>query len=262
MKTLKRYQYERYAVLCNLSYRRVLKQSNYGFSPKGQRIINNRLGQTFIRVLWHQDNEEVIIVIKGSHNLWDWLLTSSIWFKSCHCFGLPYSIHAGFHYLLSQESRPKYNHDSLGLSVFDRLFLIIKPLIQQGKRISITGHSSGGAIGCVIGDAIEKRFPKSIKRIVTFGQPAIGGHDFSHNYALQHKTYRVCCDLDIVTFLPPVPYFYQHVGKQLWLYNGKIYENTPTLLRLGRSITSWVLRPFTYHLMSKYIRNKDYFDER
>ncbi|PMJ98769.1 DUF2974 domain-containing protein [Vibrio sp. 10N.261.55.A7] len=262
MKKLKRYQYERYAVLCNLSYHRVFKQSNYGFSGQGQRIINNRLGQTFIRVLWSKDEEEVVVVFKGSHNIWDWLLTCCVWQKNCKEFDLNYSIHAGFHFLLSQESIPKHNLDTLGLSVFERLFQILTPLIKSNKRITLTGHSSGGAIACIVGDAIEKRYPKSIKRIVTFGQPAIGGKHFMNRYALKRKTYRICCDLDIVTFLPPIPYFYRHAGKQLWLYNGRIYENTSTAIRLVRSITSWLLKPFTYHLMSKYIRNKDYFDER
>ncbi|MCW8336805.1 lipase, partial [Vibrio sp. DBSS07] len=64
MKTLKRYQYEKYAVLCNLAYQRTLKQTHYGFSPTGQRIIRNRLGQTFIRILWNEHNDEVIVVIK------------------------------------------------------------------------------------------------------------------------------------------------------------------------------------------------------
>ncbi|MCW8336302.1 lipase family protein, partial [Vibrio paucivorans] len=106
------------------------------------------------------------------------------------------------------------------------------------------------------------RNPKSIKRVVTFGQPALGGHSFKHHYAIKNRTYLICCDLDIVTFLPPLPFLYCHCGKQLWLYNGKIHENTPTYIRLFRSLFSWVIRPFSYHLMSKYIRNKDYFDER
>ncbi len=154
------------------------------------------------------------------------------------------------------------NEDRLGLSVIERLEATIVPLILQGKRITITGHSSGGAIGSVFADYIERKYPKSIKRVVTFGQPAIGDWTFKKRYRLSHKTYRICCDIDIVTFMPPVPFLYWHVGKMLWLYNGRIYENTPTLMRLGRSLVSWLIRPFSYHLMSKYIRNKDFFDER
>ncbi|WP_368484164.1 lipase family protein [Vibrio hepatarius] len=262
MKKLKRYQYERYAVLCNLAYSRVLKQTRYGFAPNGQRVIHNRYGKPMIRVLWSNDNDEVIVVIKGSHNPVDWLLNLAMWQKKCHQFGLNYSIHAGFHYLLTQESMPSHKSDHLGLSVYERLQTILLTHIEQGKRITFTGHSSGGALGCVLADALENKYPKSIKRVVTFGQPAFGGLSLRKHYQLAHKTFRICCDLDIVTFLPPLAGLYLHTGKMLWLYNGRIYENTPTLIRLGRSLASWLMRPFSYHLMEKYIRNKDFFDER
>ncbi|EGQ9181212.1 TPA: lipase family protein, partial [Vibrio diabolicus] len=52
MKPLKRYQYERYAVLCNLAYPRVFRQTQYGFDPNGQRVIRNEHGKIMIRVLW------------------------------------------------------------------------------------------------------------------------------------------------------------------------------------------------------------------
>ncbi len=263
VKKLKRYQYERYAVLCNLAYKRVLKQTRYGFAPNGQRVIANRFGQPMMRVLWGHHSDEVIVVIKGSHNLWDWLLNLRIWFRSCRELGLEYSIHSGYYRLINQESMPKHKQDHLGASVYQQLMDVLVPLItNDNKRITFTGHSSGGAVACVLADAVEKQYPKSIKRVVTFGQPAIGGWLMMRRYRLAHKTYRICCDLDIVTFMPPLPFIYWHVGKILWLYNGRIYENTSTLVRFGRSITSWLIRPFSYHLMSKYIRNKDFFDER
>ncbi|WP_261817247.1 lipase family protein [Vibrio gallicus] len=262
MKPLKRYQYERYAVLCNLAYPRVFKQTKYGFDPNGQRIIKNRFGKTMIRVLWSANSNEVVVVIKGSHSAYDWLLNLALWTTSVKPLGLNYRIHAGFHHLLNQESLPSKNHDHLGATVVERLELALVPLVANGKRITITGHSSGGAIGCVFADYFEKKHPRSIKRIVTFGQPAIGNWQFKKNYKLAHKTYRICCDLDMVTFMPPLPLVYWHVGKMLWLYDGRIYENTPGIIRFWRSILSWLLRPFSYHLMSKYIRNKDFFDER
>lgn len=263
MKKLKRYQYERYAVLCQLAYQRALKQTRYGFAPNGQRVVANRFGQPMIRVLWGHLNDEVVVVIKGSHNLWDWALNGWCWLRSCQELSLNYHIHAGYYRQIMQESMPKHTQDRLGISVYQRLIEILTPLIvEQHKRVTFTGHSSGGAIACVLADALETRFPKSIKRVVSFGQPAVGGWQMKRRYRLAHKTYRVCCDLDIVTFLPPLPFIYWHVGKLLWLYNGRIYENTSTLVRLGRSLTSWLIRPFSYHLMSKYIRNKDFFDER
>ena len=60
MKKLKRYQYERYAVLCKLSYLRVFKQTNYGFSPTGQRVIKNKNGKILMRILWGNKSEEVV----------------------------------------------------------------------------------------------------------------------------------------------------------------------------------------------------------
>ncbi|WP_105902055.1 lipase family protein [Vibrio gangliei] len=263
MKSLKRYQYERYAVLCRLAYPRIFKQTRYGFDPNGQRVIKNSRGKVLMRVLWSQDKEEVIVVIKGSHSLFDWLLNFAMWKRSCFSsLGLHYPIHAGFYYLIHQESVPNHRDDRLGEPVYLRLETILAPLIKSGKRISITGHSSGGAIGLVLADYLESKYPNVIKRVVTFGQPAIGGWRFKQRYRLAKRTFRICCDIDIVTFLPPIPFMYWHVGKVLWLYNEKIYENTPTLIRLGRSIISWLIRPFSYHLMSKYIRDKDFFDER
>ncbi|QFT11268.1 Lipase (class 3) (plasmid) [Vibrio sp. THAF190c] len=262
LKPLKRYQYERYAVLCNLAYPRVFKQTRYGFDPNGQRIIKNQFGKTMIRVLWSEAETEVIVVLKGSHSLSDWLLNFALWTRSCKSIGLNYRIHAGFYHLLFQESQPSRNDDTLGASVFERLETTLAPLIEKGKRITITGHSSGGAIGCVFADYLNHKYPKSIKRVVTFGQPAIGNWQFKQRYSLNKKTYRICCDLDIVTFMPPIPLIYWHAGRMLWLYNGRIYENTPTLIRFGCSLLSWVIRPFSYHLMSKYIRNKDFFDQR
>ena len=261
MKPLKRYQYERYAVLCNLAYPRVFKQTRYGFDPNGQRVIRNMHGKIMIRVLWSRNSKEVVVVIKGSHSVSDWLLNFLLWTRCCRKLGLNYRIHAGFYHLLFQESMPSRNEDRLGLNVIQRLEATLIPFIEQGKRIAITGHSSGGAIGCVFADYLEKKYPRSIKRVVTFGQPAIGDWHFKKHYGLNQKTYRICCDLDIVTFMPPVPLLYWHVGKMLWLYNGRIYENTPTVIRLGRSLISWIIRPFSYHLMSKYIRNKDFFDD-
>ncbi|WP_413283281.1 lipase family protein [Vibrio sp. MA40-2] len=262
MKKLKRYQYERYAVLCKLAYPRVFKQTNYGFDPTGQRVIKNKHGKILMRILWSKKNEEVVVVVKGSHSLSDWLVNLAFWLKNCQKHQLNYSIHSGFYHLMTQESVPAHRQDNLGLTVWERLEQILEPLIIRGKRVSFTGHSSGGAIGCVFADYIEMKYPKSVKRVVTFGQPAIGDWRFKKHYKLAHKTYRVCCDLDIVTFMPPVPIVYWHVGKMLWLYNGRIYENTPSIIRLSRSILSWIIRPFSYHLMSKYIRNKDFFDER
>lgn len=167
-------------MLCNLAYPRVFRQTQYGFDPNGQRVIRNEHGKIMIRVLWSKKQSEVVVVIKGSHSISDWLLNFAMWTRSCRRLGLNYRIHAGFYHLLFQESLPSRNEDRLGLSVLERLEGIVVPLILKGKRITITGHSSGGAIGSVFADYIEKKYPKSIKRVVTFGQPAVGDWTFKN----------------------------------------------------------------------------------
>ncbi|MCV5744733.1 hypothetical protein OFN42_31495, partial [Escherichia coli] len=74
-----------------------------------------------IRVLWSKNRDEVVVVIKGSHSITDWLLNFAMWTRSCRRLGLNYRIHAGFYHLLFQESLPSRNEDRLGLSVIERL---------------------------------------------------------------------------------------------------------------------------------------------
>ncbi len=73
MKRLKRYQYERYAILCRASYPVYFDHTHYGFSPHGRRDIYDRWGRCIIRVLWRED-DDAIVVFRGSQTVWDWLL--------------------------------------------------------------------------------------------------------------------------------------------------------------------------------------------
>ncbi len=42
------------------------------------------------------------------------------------------------------------------MTVIEKLEQTLLPLIEQGKRIAITGHSSGGAIDCAFADDFEQ----------------------------------------------------------------------------------------------------------
>ena len=284
MKPLKRYQYERYAILCKLAYPTTFDHTLYGFSPEGRYEITDRWGRSIIRVLWG-DNKEVVVVFKGSQNLWDWLINFICIPRGKKVGSNKYHVHWGYDYLIEQKSKRKvtsiietsslhctssqhiefshasdnrFNSDS---TVYQHIESVLQPLILQGKKVSFTGHSSGGAVAILVADRLSTRYPNGIKRVVTFGQPAAGLRNFKKAYRLHHRTYRICCDLDIVTFLPPIPLLYWHVGKVLWLHNGRIYENSSTPTRMYKSLISWLLRPITYHYMHKYIRNKDFFDK-
>lgn len=281
MKPLKRYQYERYAILCQLAYPTTFNHTQYGFSPEGRHEITDRWGRTIIRVLWGE-HPEIVVVFKGSQSIWDWLINLAFLPKQ-----LPYGhkrchVHWGYYKLLEQKSQlppaaadpfvtdsmnvefqqsQERQRDFASKTIYEQIESVLEPLLAQGKRVAFTGHSSGGAMAILVAHRLYQRYPHAIKRIVTFGQPAAGFWNFRKHYPLEQRTYRICCDLDVVTFLPPVPLMFWHVGKLLWLHNGKIYEDTPTYQRLYRSLVSWILRPITYHYMNKYIRNKDFFDK-
>ncbi|MCQ1056900.1 lipase family protein [Photobacterium sp. DNB23_23_1] len=281
MKPLKRYQYERYAILCNLAYPPTFNHTLYGFDKNGRHEITDRWGRSIIRILWGERNE-VVVVFKGSQSLSDWLINLAFFPKKIQSGDQFCHVHWGYYSLLEQSSktntiRPnphlseamntefmqasEKNVKQTALTLYQQIESVLLPLIAQGKRITLTGHSSGGAMAILVAHRLYQTQPAAVKRIVTFGQPAAGFWNFKQQYPLAKRTYRICCDLDIVTFLPPIPFMFWHVGKVLWLHNGKIYEDTPTLSRLYRSIISWVLRPITYHYMNKYIRNKDFFDK-
>ncbi|NDV93109.1 lipase [Alteromonas sp. 345S023] len=261
MKKLKRYQYERYAIFCQLAYPDAAEHYHRALQPFHQRKLVDKYGRMGVRILWTEKKKEVIVVFRGSLSFRDWLANLVFLPARINHFDQKFFVHWGFSRLLNQPmySSTKTVDDALPLR--ELLEKVLEPLRQQGKRFTFTGHSSGGAVAVLMADYFERKHTKAVKRVVTFGQPAVGSRSWYKNYCLHRKTYRICCDLDIVTFMPPFPFYFWHVGKMLWLHDDQIYENTPTHERFLKSLHSWLLRPITYHYMRKYIRNKSLFDE-
>ncbi len=258
MKRLKRYKYEHYAILCQLAY---CTEPAYQLNLSDYELveITDYSNKPCVRVLWRANKREVVVVFRGSHTVRDWL------FNLC-CFqykvifpSTEYWVHWGIAKLLKQRCKQANNNNEQALD--QTLINLLKPLVEQGKKITFIGHSTGGAMAVLFADQFERQFPKKTKRVVTFGQPSLGGKSFAKQYLLARKTYRICCDIDMVTFLPPLPIVYFHVGKMLWLHEDVIYENIPSWKRLLLSLKSWLLGPISNHFMHKYIRHKGLFDE-
>tara|TARA_R110002167_G_scaffold305579_1_gene509768 strand:+ start:58857 stop:59645 length:789 start_codon:yes stop_codon:yes gene_type:complete len=261
VKKLKRYQYERYAVLCKVTYQTDFDSQHLGFSRDNYAEIANRWGNICARVMWRDDHPEVLVVFRGSQTVHEWLINLLCLPKAKQFDGCYYHVHCGYDYLLEQLSNPispEYLDDK---SIFQQLHTIVSPLILLNKRITLTGHSSGGAMAILAADRLERRFPQSIKRVVTFGQSAPGFRHFQRQYLSHRRTYRICCGVDVVTFLPPFPGVFCHVGRMLWLHNERVYDNISPIKRFLLSFTSWLLSPFVSHYMHKYIRDKDFFDD-
>lgn len=257
MKKLKRYQYERYAVLCKLAYPKRFDYESLGFADTGHRSVSDRQGNVVARILWKPNKKEVIVLFRGTQSLRDWLINFCLFPQKQTHGDRRVRVHFGYNHLLTQKAQLGDSADSIYQAISDRL----SPLIESGKRVTLTGHSSGGAMAVLAAQRLEQDFKGSVKRVVTFGQPSTGYRSFYKQYLLHRRTYRICCGLDIVTFLPPLPGLFKHVGRTLWLHNGRIYENTDPVVRLYKTLVSWIISPISYHYMQKYIRNKDFFDE-
>ena len=259
LKKLKRYKYEHYAILCQLAYQADIDDA-LDTSIYQQIELVDQQQKSCARIVWQSNKKEVIVVFRGSHSWRDWLLN--------FCFiQRPYKpdpripkVHWGMALQLQQKCRSKPSTGPL-LPLHQCLTELLSPMVQQGKKISFIGHSTGGAMAVLYADQFERKHPKKTKRVVTFGQPSVGGRAFANQYSLGHKTYRICCDIDMVTFLPPLPYWYVHVGKMLWLHEDVIYEHIAPWRRLLLSLRTWLLGPIANHYMHKYIRHKGLFDE-
>ncbi|NVK24409.1 MAG: DUF2974 domain-containing protein [Gammaproteobacteria bacterium] len=258
MKKLKQYKYERYAILCQLAYPSGY-QADVDFSEFEQVEIFDRFNTSCVRIVWQESRREVV-VFRGSHNIYDWLLNLCCFKSKVVDDNRKFYVHWGVRSLLKQPSSLSFQK-STTRSLQQNVQAVLKPLVEQGKKITFVGHSTGGSLAVLCADLLNQQTQIKIKRIVTFGQPACGGNSFYKAYSLHNKTYRICCDVDMVTLLPPLPYIYRHVGRQLWLHEGVIYENIKPLKRFLISLKDWLFRPITFHYMDKYIRSKELFDK-
>jgi predicted lipase len=259
LKKLKRYKYEHYAILCQLAYQADIGTS-LDTSIYHQIELVDKQRKSCARIVWQANKKEVIVVFRGSHSLRDWLLNFCFFQVEYQSDLHRGKVHWGIAQQLQQKCRNKQSRTAF-LPLHQSLTELLTPMVQQGKKVSFIGHSTGGAMAVLYGDLFERKHPKKTKRVVTFGQPSVGGRSFAKQYNLAHKTYRICCDIDMITFLPPFPYWYVHVGKMLWLHEDVIYEHIPSWRRLLLSLKTWLLGPIANHYMNKYIRHKGLFDE-
>jgi triacylglycerol lipase len=229
-------------------------------------------GAVVARILSRPKKKEVIVLFRGTQSLRDWLLNFFIFpSKAKGHFDEKAKhngfVHFGYQFLLNQKSASiehaitDNSAPNQFLSVYEQIEAYLKPLIESGKRITLTGHSSGGAMAVLAAQRLELRFARSVRRVVTFGQPSTSYRRYYQHYLLHKRTFRICCDLDIVTFLPPFPGLFKHLGRSLWLHDERIYEDARPIWRLYRVVSRWLISPISYHYMHKYIRDKDFFDE-
>lgn len=241
--------YERFAVLCDLVYRRGPKLVNYGFDE--HRRIADSDNRTICRIVWNR--REIIIVFRGTQHRGDWLTNLKIWKSTVSGPGYKFRVHAGFWHALNKPTGESKK------TVLEQIERIVKEeLSSRDRKVFLLGHSLGGALATLTAQQLELKRICEVRGVFTFGQPSVGGRSFSKAYlgnsTLNKRTYRICSGIDIVTFLP-FP-FYRHVGNQVWIHNGEVMTDVIRWYRrIGKSLMAAMTSSFTSHNMKKYIRH-------
>ncbi|MEM8931665.1 MAG: thioesterase domain-containing protein [Acidobacteriota bacterium] len=135
--------------------------------------------------------DHALIVFSGSNEGVDWLENAAV-----RRIGEP-GRHAGFAASLERLREPLLDWIA-GLPDVD--------------GIVCTGHSLGGALAVLAADALH-RHGHTVRAVVTFGAPMVGGEAFHEAYALHDVTWKTAVVGDPITTLPPARLGYRPVGR-------------------------------------------------
>lgn len=154
----------------------------------------------FVRI--HKFKDEIYISIRGTDELSDWFNNLRRWKTK---FLKDDKVHSGF-----------LKH--LNIVYYD----IIKE-IENYKKITIIGHSLGGAVSILLGSKICFLNSSIECSVVTYGAPRVGDKKFKLlcNSLSNLKCYRVYNNYDIVT---KVPYLgFNHIGLKYRVSSNNVY---------------------------------------
>lgn len=105
--------------------------------------------------------------------------------------------------------------------VREATFAQVQRLMQEynEERVSVTGHSLGGAMALLAGMDYDARLAKGVYRVITFGMPRVGNDAFARcvDERLGGRFYYVINGKDIVPRVPPRDFGYQHPSGQIWI---------------------------------------------
>jgi hypothetical protein len=134
------------------------------------------------------------------------------------------------------------------LSVKNNIFYHIDNIIYLNNitDISLTGHSSGGAIANIATLDINDKY-KNIKiKCVTFGSPRVGNKYFVYEYNKKiNNSFRIVNKNDIIEHLP-FPIIYQHIHEPIYLKHKKkftiyqIFTNIYKYFKFNHNIVTYI----------------------
>lgn len=139
-------------------------------------------------------------------------------------------------------------HEGFSLAA-KQVYKELKSLLEPDYKISVTGHSLGGAVALILGMYLDAN-QFDIEQVITFGQPKVT--NISGANKLQHiNVIRVVTPFDLVPLVPPFDPLdlsnldvYWHAGKEVILLSETQYailQGTDSMLRA----TKFTQKPLT-----------------
>jgi hypothetical protein len=159
----------------------------------------------------HTD-KRICVVFRGSCNLNSWyynLNSNALDIRNGIC------LHNGFCNQLFETN------------LYFRICNLIRSTIRDFPEydIVISGHSSGGAIGTILGYLLSFELPEQHIYIISFGSPRVGNYEFKKDFESRTNLthYRIVNTNDIIAQFPI--YNYTHVGTDIYLHSDSYIHN-------------------------------------
>ena len=252
--------YKRYlelAKICRDTYKGPINHLQLSYNDEiitQQKIIHGSFGRGFCRLFWNSNT--VIISFRGTRESIDWYISNikllPVKLNTALTNNVNIKVHTGF-----QQTLLNYNDKTTKLKSINSLWKHISDYnLFNGRKVVITGHSLGGALAILFAVNLRLKYEDYCKNnlveIVTFGAPAVGLKKFKTYYnELNNKTIRIVNGSDIVPFTPP--FFYHHIGNEIWLNKQNTQKNIGWFLRLAQSLRLPIKKFSHDHGIKEYI---------
>lgn len=246
-------RYYELARLSRAAYAGPIRHTIYTYDGtpfREQKIVHGAFGRGYCRLFWN--DSYLVIAFRGTRESVDWSISNlkafPVSLRDC-ADARSVKVHRGFQRTLD------YGDKTTRLRSLDSINEHLEEFALLDRRISITGHSLGGALAILYATKFRAKWPDICERrlieVVTFGSPAVGLQSFKKYYGdLAMKTVRIINRADCVPFTPPL--FYCHVGTEIWLRHEANTTDVGWLTRLHHAVRS----PFSLssdHSMSEYL---------
>eukprot|EP00903_Cladosiphon_okamuranus_P009617 g9153.t1 len=176
------------------------------------------------------DDNFVMIVFRGSHELTDWTTNFKLWKRPVPTsWGLEdhgCEVHKGFDegvdtVWMPFQGKPAETQGGRDAQRNEGMHATIKSLLynEEGERrkLYVAGHSLGGALATIAAARLEFDDNLNIDGLYTIGSPRVFNHAMAAQFdaTMKHKYFRCKNNNDIVTRVPTPPGF-KHVGTEIY----------------------------------------------